>query len=357
MGRPHRRRLAPPLHEPLLSRAERRARGVYYTPPEIVRQLVRLTLDGILTRRVSEAKLTRRASEGPRRPLRILDPACGAGAMLAEVRAQLSSMTSIEVFGVDLDPAAVTACRTQLLSRDQTWSRSGSAGASPSRPPPAQKFAIDVWHGDALFDDRLDSLGPFDVIVGNPPFVNIRQLAQCQPAAYIDQLRQRFRTVRGNFDLYVPFVERAWELLAPGGRCGLIVPNKWATLDYARPLRELLLAETTIEHVVDLSAIRVFAEASVYPHLLGLHETAAGQFARRAISSWAAQHGVAAAAALVRGHQLRRCAGRRVTSRDQAARRIGNHLVRHARLFGPASGCGADRSGAGFQPAKIVPEG
>ncbi len=272
MRRTASRRLAPALHEPDISRAMRRARGVYYTPGDVVRQLVRLTLDrlaechgGHSLQRCRERPPWR---SGRREVLRILDPACGAGAMLTEAQVQLRGKAGIELFGVDLDPAAVAACRTQLLSRDQTWSRSGSAGASPSRPPPAQKVAIDIWHSDALFDDRLSQLAPFDVIVGNPPFVNIRQLAQSQLAAYLGKLRQRFRTARGNFDLYVPFVERAWELLAPGGRCGLVLPNKWATLDYARPLRELLLAETRIEHVVDLSSVRVFAEASVYPHLL-----------------------------------------------------------------------------------------
>src|SRR6185295_16422758 len=78
----------------------------------------------------------------------------------------------------------------------------------------------------------------------------------------------QFATARGNFDLYVLFIERAIELLAPGGRCGLIVPNKWATLDYARPCRELLLGQTTIERVIDLSDAKAFAGTSVYPQVL-----------------------------------------------------------------------------------------
>jgi adenine-specific DNA-methyltransferase len=236
MGRPTSRRLTPATDEPLLPRAERRARGVYYTPPGIVRELVRLTLD---------PKRTRRASEGVAgRCLHILDPACGAGAMLAEAERQLASRgQGVSLFGVDSDPKAVAMCQDAVAK------------------------AV-VWTADALFDNRLDRLAPFDAIVGNPPYVNIRQLAKSLPAAGISRLRERYATVRGNFDLYVPFIERAWQLLAPGGCCGLIIPNKWATLDYACPLRELLLAETTIEHVVDLSALRVFTEASVYPHLV-----------------------------------------------------------------------------------------
>jgi SAM-dependent methyltransferase len=238
MDRSISRRFAPAHNEPELSRAQRRARGIYYTPPIIVEQLVRLTLRSLPTRSVSEGTAAH--------ALRVLDAACGAGAMLAAVQWQLAPLAQVQLFGIDTDPQAVAACR-KLLGRDQS---------------------IGVWQGDALFDERLDKLSPFDAIVGNPPYVNIRQLAKSVPEEYIERLRRRFRTARGNFDLYVPFVERAWELLAPGGSCGLVLPNKWATLDYARPLRELLVSGATIEHVVDLSSVRVFSRASVYPHLL-----------------------------------------------------------------------------------------
>jgi hypothetical protein len=74
----------------------------------------------------------------------------------------------------------------------------------------------------------------------------------------------------------VLFIERALQWLRPGGRCGLIVPNKWATLDYARPCRELLQEQATLDEVVDLSAHRVFRDASVYPHVLVFTKRSAG---------------------------------------------------------------------------------
>ena len=151
--------------------------------------------------------------------------------------------TALRLFGVDCDPAAVELARRTV------------AGA-------------EIWCGDALFDPQLTKQSPFDAIVANPPYVNIRRLAKAQGAGYVQQLRGRFRAARGNFDLYVTFIERAVELLRVGGRCGMIVPNKWATLDYARPLRELLAREASLEQVIDLSAERVFAGASVYPQVL-----------------------------------------------------------------------------------------
>jgi len=130
-----------------------------------------------------------------------------------------------------------------------------------------------------------------DCLIGNRPISTSDQLAKNLSREKIDQLRQRFRTARGNFDLYVIFIERAIELLRPGGRCGLIVPNKWATLDYARPCRELLLQQTTIEQVIDFSDARAFAGASVYPHILifrkepldnGSHDSVSKRSARQA---------------------------------------------------------------------------
>ena len=67
----------------------------------------------------------------------------------------------------------------------------------------------------------------FDAVVGNPPYVRSRHL----PAERKADLRERFETVRGAFDLYVPFVER---MAAFGGRVSCIVPNKWTTARYGR---------------------------------------------------------------------------------------------------------------------------
>ena len=112
------------------------------------------------------------------------------------------------------------------------------------------------------------------MILANPPYVNIRQLASSLPRQQVTDWRARFNTARGNFDLYVLFIERAIELLKAGGRCGLIVPNKWATLDYARGCRELLLEQTEIEHVIDLSEAKAF-DAAVYPHIIVFRKQAA----------------------------------------------------------------------------------
>jgi methylase of polypeptide subunit release factors len=224
-------RYSPPQHEPLLSRGQRRSRGVYYTPPEIAQLLAEKTL----------------APLRGRQPVRVLDPACGAGEFLVAARDFLTGKgKAASLFGIDIDPAAVVQARQRI--GDEPCGRQ-------------------ILAGDALLGDVLP-IGSFDAVIGNPPYVSIRELARSHSAGYVCELRERFQSARGNFDLYVLFIERALAWLREGGRCGLIIPNKWATLDYARPSRELLLKQATIEEVVDLSSQRVFREASVYPHLL-----------------------------------------------------------------------------------------
>jgi SAM-dependent methyltransferase len=249
--------------EPSLDRNERRAAGVYYSPAEVVRYIVRHTL----------GPLADGASP------RVLDPACGAGAFLLETYRRLLAARQVNrgemlsrderialagesIFGVDIDPAAVAQARLELaaavLDCDAT---------DPRAVRLAERFEANVVCGDALLSLPFPN-GHFDAVVGNPPYVNIRQLAKTRPAEYLAALRERYRTARGNFDLYVLFIERTLELLREGGRWGLIVPNKIGGLDYARACRELLAEQTALDRLADLSECRVFRAAGVYPWVL-----------------------------------------------------------------------------------------
>jgi SAM-dependent methyltransferase len=231
--------------EPALPREQRRAAGIYYTPPEIVRLIVELTLGPVLSSERS------RAVAGP---LKILDPACGAAEFLVEAYRRVAHCSGRAtardaVFGMDVNASAIEAAQQRLQRLDPDFATANLRvvnALGPKTFPP----------------------NSFSAILGNPPYINIRQLAKTFGPEHVPSLRQRFRTARGNFDLYVLFIERAIQWLKPGGRCGLILPNKWATLDYARACRELLLSEATIEQVIDLSSCRVFGGASVYPHVL-----------------------------------------------------------------------------------------
>ena len=80
--------------------------------------------------------------------------------------------------------------------------------------------------------------GPFDLALGNPPFLEAKRM----PRAMKQRLRRDHPAwTRGAFDLFVPFVGRAAEAVAPGGRLAFVLPNKVGIATYARGLRAMLL--------------------------------------------------------------------------------------------------------------------
>ncbi|MCH7726083.1 MAG: N-6 DNA methylase [Planctomycetes bacterium] len=280
--------------------SSKKRRGVYYTPKLVVDYIVCQTLDR-LWGQTNPTGLPR---------LRVLDPACGAGSFLIGVYEKLldwhlqwythdpqrwlrrtnppittaaksgdfrltfrerARILRDSVFGVDTDPHAVEVAKLALsflLSADTHGARARDR---------CRKLDANIQCGDSLLDSSFDwqerfprvmQSGGFDAIVGNPPYLNIRLVHQAYGKEVTQYLRQRFRTASGNFDIFVVFIERSLNLLRPNGRLGMIVPNKLATLEYARECRRMLLEETEIDQIVDVSEMNLFAGAGVYPHII-----------------------------------------------------------------------------------------
>lgn len=227
------------MHEPALARPDRRARGVYYTPPHVAQFLAERTL----------AAWRREDNHSPR----VLDLACGAGALLQAIGEQLRDQGGrlARLVGVDRDPFTVDVARQEL-----------------------GRFAPELHIGDGLFAE-LGPPGSFDLIVGNPPYVNIRQAAKVGAADERARLANHFLYAKGSYDLYILFCERAWNLLAPNGVLGLIVPDKFGSASYAAAFRRRLLKESTIVEVYDLAQERVFRQAAVYPWMIVVRKQSA----------------------------------------------------------------------------------
>ena len=248
----------------------RRTAGKFYTPRPVVQYIVRQTFDWL------------RHEGRADHDLRILEPACGEGIFLLEAHRYLMADASFRgrspeqvlrsnLYGIDRDPQAVMKTR-QVLAAEV-------AANDQERQQLEISLAQNIRCGDALVDCDFETKsllpsvvqslgGGFDAVIGNPPYVNIRLLTQHYGEMVKDYLRQHFRCASGAYDLYVLFFELALRLLRPGGVCGMIVPNKLATLDYARVCRSMLLQETTLLQITDLSRCRVFPHAGVYPYIV-----------------------------------------------------------------------------------------
>ncbi|MGI8633191.1 MAG: Eco57I restriction-modification methylase domain-containing protein [Solirubrobacterales bacterium] len=121
--------------------------------------------------------------------------------------------------------------------------------------------------------------GGFDAVIGNPPYVRI----QDQGPGMAQWTREHFETASGSFDTYIPFVERGIELMAPSGRLGFILPNKFFKLDYGKKLRERLAGAKLVEEILDFGGAQVFEDATTYTCVLLLDAGERKEFTYRRV--------------------------------------------------------------------------
>lgn len=245
---------------------KRKRQGSYYTPPEVVGYMVQNTIG--------------RLAESDRRQFRAVDPACGSAAFLSQILRNLleyyrghqvsspAQKAITHLYGVDSDRRAVDLTVLGLaleccVRKDITEAEKHIRLLRPR-----------ILTGDSLtmnwqreFPEVFQGPNPgFDLVTGNPPYLSNKAL----PAALKEYIRTHYQTAEGQYDIIVPFVEKGLEILKEGGRQCFIVSNKYLAADYGRKLRAELLTRHSLLEVTDLSSLRVFAGASVYPviHLI-----------------------------------------------------------------------------------------
>ncbi|MCB8761337.1 class I SAM-dependent DNA methyltransferase [Planktothrix agardhii] len=112
-----------------------------------------------------------------------------------------------------------------------------------------------------ILDDDGNFIG-FDVVIGNPPYIRQEEIKTQKP-----YLQTHFITYSGTADLYVFFVEKAFEILKGFGNFCYIMPNKWMQTGYGKALRILFL-ENQLQGIIDFGYLQVFEEATTYPCIL-----------------------------------------------------------------------------------------
>ena len=181
-----------------------RALGAYYTPAALAEPLTRWAV--------------RDASD------RVLDPSCGDGAFLTKAVDRLLALGADprrlpdQVSGVDVDPRAIAHAHGALLSRHPSlrWSR--------------------VGEGDFFGFDG----GPFDAVIGNPPYVRTQGRAAEDKLRALRAARAAGAELNADASLWAPFTAVAATLVKPGGRLALVLPREALFVNYARPLLAML---------------------------------------------------------------------------------------------------------------------
>lgn len=225
----------------------------------------------------------------------IIDPTCGSGHFLLgaftrlirrwedaapgmEPRARVNKALE-SVHGVDINPFAVAIAKFRLIvaamkASDDTdlvnvprYALNLAAGDSLLFGP-ERDGAAPIDYGDSAVDAdaaasgfaygtedakrlrELLTLGKYDAVVGNPPYITVKDKAL--NARY----RQRYLYCKGTYALTVPFMERFFSLAKPGDRpgwVGQITSNSFMKREFGVPIIEDFLAKKDLRLVADTS--------------------------------------------------------------------------------------------------------
>jgi len=195
---------------------------------------------------------------------RVLDPACGSGNFLyvayrelkrleREILLRLSEISkgepletavSIHQFhGLDIQPFAVELAKvTLMLAKEQEVKEAAKLMDSDGllvleKPLPLDNLDKNILCADALFTEWPKA----DAIVGNPPYLGSRYIAQELGYDYAMKVQARFPSVPKMADFCTHWFRLAHDVLPENGRAGLVATNtirqnesREASLDYVR---------------------------------------------------------------------------------------------------------------------------
>jgi type I restriction-modification system DNA methylase subunit len=200
------------------------------------------------------------------------------------------------IYGVDIDAQAVEVAQLSLylkMLEDET-AASAKSHQLELREALLPSLSKNIIYGNSLIDldilggklfdtDEEEKLNPmsfegalpgimrsggFDAIVGNPPYIRIQTMQENAPLA-VSYFRERYAAAsKGNYDIYVVFVEKALQLLKAKGLLGYILPHKFFNAQYGEPLRRLIAGGKHLSHVVHFGDQQVFEGATTYTCLL-----------------------------------------------------------------------------------------
>lgn len=120
--------------------------------------------------------------------------------------------------------------------------------------------AVDFFDPGKMFGPGLED--GFDVVIGNPPYVQIQKFSAAQKAVWANQ-EPKFKTYAATADIYCLFYERGVRLLKDGGQLSYITSNKWLRAGYGDKLRDFFCKDVAVEEVIDFGGVVVFNAAMV----------------------------------------------------------------------------------------------
>ena len=311
----------------------RKAGGVYYTPTYIVDYIVKNTVgklcEGKTPRQIGSLRILDPAcgsgsfllgayhylldyhrdwyqKDGPQKHTKEIYQ--GRGGQWYLTIQEKKRILLNNIYGVDIDPQAVEVTKLSLLLKvlegenQDTLERQMKLFKERALPDLGTNIKCgNSLIGSDFYQDKqmnlLDSeetyrinpfdwekefpeimkRGGFDTVIGNPPYIRIQTMKEWA-ASEVEIYKDLYTSAsRGNYDIYVVFVERGLSLLNKSGRLGFILPHKFFNAQYGEGLRGLLAKGKHLSEVVHFGDQQVFAGATNYTCLLFLDKAGSKQ--------------------------------------------------------------------------------
>ena len=274
------------------TKTKRKKDGVFYTPKYITKYIVDNTIGKLCEEKKTEFEIIDEEFAKGRKnrnkttiqkldkslhdyrdwllQITICDPACGSGAFLNQalefliqehkyidnLEAQLlgssigfpgAELHILEnnIYGVDLNDESVEIAKLSL------WLRTAQKGRK------LNSLNNNIKCGNSLIDDisvagdkafswekefpEVFSKGGFDVIIGNPPYVDIKGL----DALIVKELFKKYSTAENRINLYSIFIEKGYYITKNKGILSFINPNSILINSSYTKIRKMLVSDMT----------------------------------------------------------------------------------------------------------------
>ena len=202
------------------------------------------------------------------------------------------------IYGVDIDPEAVEVARmslslkvvdsseyyenyqeigiygSQILNNIGNNIKCGNTLVSTDISTKYPQILIDQdqlfrtnafdFNSPTGFFEIFNEKGGFDYIIGNPPYVEVKNYNVDYPIMH-QYLKDEYQTTKnGKIDLAVAFMERAISILNNEGKLGLIVQRRFFKTDYGKKFREYITSEKLLSQVIEFESSKIFPSRVTY---------------------------------------------------------------------------------------------
>jgi len=128
---------------------------------------------------------------------------------------------------------------------------------------------INAFDWDVEFPEIM-AAGGFDAVIGNPPYIRIQTMKEWAPTEVEFYKKKFISASKGNYDIYVVFVEKGLMILNKNGLLGYILPHKFFNAQYGEALRAVISKGKHLKEIVHFGHQQVFENATTYTCLLFL---------------------------------------------------------------------------------------